>query len=583
MTPESQEELVRLLGELVEGTATADDQKRIRALVADDADAREYYYAFIRVHAHLLWKHGAVASQAERQSVLSEGIAMPSTRLTAPQRTARTFFRTAAAAFWHPIALMLVAGLISTGILAYVLWPGPAQQPVAKQTPAAKIANQMDANWEAAFSPADNNVLTSGQRLILQSGSAEITFNSQARVVLEGPAELTIVDAGVCRLADGKLVAHVPEPAKGFKVHTPDGTVTDLGTEFGVYVDARTDQQESREEEQQPGGGPQIDAKQPPITEVHVFKGKVDVSRSEVGNRKSEAVAQNPTPDLQPPTSTILSAGQAVTISANKVQSLPAADPFKFAIDKLQGKPRHVLLSEDFEAYDLARQVKSFGPWIVQSGTRKGQGVSVENPAESIAAANAEVDVSIQLPPPPTLVGSRVANFGTSPQNSTDTYPVLSREIDGKLLAKKCQVLVEFDFFPRSDEPQLSLALATEVGHTAGIELWRSVDAAKQGVDAAKQGVDAAKKVAFVAYRWYRMRVLLSVADGVVSEVRVDRSQWRGPEGWVRDLSYQPPTPKLDWSTPPRYAIFGFPVVSPATVGGVFWLDNIRIEVIAEK
>ncbi|MCE9556707.1 MAG: FecR family protein, partial [Planctomycetes bacterium] len=252
-------------------------------------------------------------------------------------------------------AIAAVVAFVAIGILAYRFWSGPAALPVVKQIPAAKIANLTDAKWEAAFSPAGNHVLTTGQRLILQSGSAEITFNSQAKIIVDGPAEFTIMDAGACRLADGKLTAHVPEPAKGFKVHTPDGTVTDLGTEFGVYVTARTDQQASREEEQQPGGGPQQDGTQPPVTEVHVFKGKVDVA-------PGDQLAQAPTSSIPHPPSTILQAGQAASVSDNKVQPLPAADPFKFALDKLQGKPRTVLLSEDFESYDVGVKENAIGP-----------------------------------------------------------------------------------------------------------------------------------------------------------------------------------------------------------------------------
>ena len=572
--------VIELTGLLCDERITDAEFAELSHLLEDHDDARRLYQICIATHLRIEQAGAEVLGQFTRARSAVSGTALATG--DAPTRSVseeRPGLRLAGGSAPVPAtqpqspfritAIAAVVAFIAVGILAYSLWPRPAVLPVVDQTPAAKIANLTDAKW-AGVSIQPGDTLIAGQQLLLLSGSVEITFNSQVRVIVEGPTELTIVDAAACRLADGKLVAHVPDLARGFKVHTPDGTVTDLGTEFGVYVDVRTDQQVSREEEQQPGGGPQQDGKQPPVTEVHVFKGKVDVVP---GDQLAQAPAQS---TIRNPQSAILSAGQAVTISDNKVRPLPAADPFKFALDKLSGKPRTVLLSDDFETYELGNQVNAIGPWIVQSGTRKGQGVSVEDPVEKIATANATADTAAILPAPPALVGSRVANFGTSPQNSTDTYPVLGREIDGKLLTNKCQVLVEFDFFPRSEEPQLSLALATQLGHTVGIELWR-------GVDAAKQSVDAAKKVDFVSYRWYRMRVLLSVADGVVSEVRVDRSQWRGPEGWVRELSYQPPTPKLDWSTPPRYAIFGFPVVSPATVGGVFWLDNVRIEVIAEK
>ena len=579
MTHDADDQLEELLCAAAEGTLSEADQCRLEELLSSNPELRDLYARYMALHAWLSWER-----PSDGQGVGGEGSRVRD-QLPTPARAVKkapvSFVRSAAGMLLHPIALLLIAGLISTGILVYKFSTQSQPQSVAEKPagePAARVASSTDAQWLGPLRPNDG-AIAAGERLVLERGSVEITFSRQARMIIEAPTDVVIVDGGACRLASGKLTAHVPPQAKGFQVHTPDGTVTDLGTEFGVYVrdQAGGDRLEAvgeNEQEQPANAAPQQDGKQIPATEVHVFRGQVEFNQALAETNSKSATG---TPVIAGhPQFTILQTGQAITISENKVQPLPAADPFKFALDKLQGKPRTVLLSEDFETCPLGNQVKAIGPWIVQSGTRKGQGVGVEDPAVRIAAANATVDPSVRLPAPPTLVGSRVTNFGTSPQNSTDTYPVLGREIDGKLLAKQCQVLVEFDFFPRSDEPQLSLALATDVGHTAGIELWRSVDAAKQGVD-------AARKIDFVAYRWYRMRVLLNLADGVVGEVRVDRSQWRGPEGWVRDLSYQPPTPKVDWSTPPRYAIFGFPVVSPATVGGVFWLDNVRIEVIAEK
>src|SRR6185437_9610804 len=88
--------------------------------------------------------------------------------------------------------------------------------------------------WEG-----DTNVVEIGSALTsrwlhLKSGAVQIEFYSGARVILEGPASLQLLSQGEARLEYGKLSARVPEPAHGFKVHTPEGIVTDLGTEFGL-------------------------------------------------------------------------------------------------------------------------------------------------------------------------------------------------------------------------------------------------------------------------------------------------------------------------------------------------------------
>ena len=75
-----------------------------------------------------------------------------------------------------------------------------------------------------------------GQRLDVQSGLAEITFNSGAKILLHSPAQFTVGEALGGDLQLGRLTARVPHSAIGFTVNTPGGKVVDLGTEFGVKV-----------------------------------------------------------------------------------------------------------------------------------------------------------------------------------------------------------------------------------------------------------------------------------------------------------------------------------------------------------
>lgn len=95
--------------------------------------------------------------------------------------------------------------------------------------------------------------LLPGSRARLDQGTVELTFASGVRSIVRGPAELSLYDAGNLFVRSGTAWFHVPAKAAGFKVQTPEMTVTDLGTEFGVR---------SRN-----GLAP----------EVHVFKGRVEV------------------------------------------------------------------------------------------------------------------------------------------------------------------------------------------------------------------------------------------------------------------------------------------------------------------
>lgn len=104
-------------------------------------------------------------------------------------------------------------------------------------------------------------------RLQLTRGSAEVTFDSGVRVVIQGPTSLVLHSDKGGLLEYGRLVARVPERAKGFVIETVDTQIVDLGTEFG------------------------IDVSKSGVVDVHVLDGEVQVESAglkagEAGERK---------------------------------------------------------------------------------------------------------------------------------------------------------------------------------------------------------------------------------------------------------------------------------------------------------
>jgi hypothetical protein len=156
----------------------------------------------------------------------------------------------------------------------------------------ARLIRTSEAVWQRPDATADGAVLTFGQKLSLQSGLAEIAFDSGVQVILEGPADFEVGsrkseveqeevrvqgsdENNACVLTLGKIVAHVPKQARGFSVDTPSMRIVDLGTEFGVEVKAES-------------FAPQASGLRPqasPLTQVEVFKGKlaIELPRSKVG------------------------------------------------------------------------------------------------------------------------------------------------------------------------------------------------------------------------------------------------------------------------------------------------------------
>jgi hypothetical protein len=116
-----------------------------------------------------------------------------------------------------------------------------------------------------------------GDRLALKSGLLEITYDTGASVILQGPVTYEVESSSGGYLSIGKLTAKLekksevsgqrsdsvnqkspdlcPLNSELFAIRTPTAIVTDLGTEFGVEVDRRG------------------------VTRSHVFRGSVEVRK----------------------------------------------------------------------------------------------------------------------------------------------------------------------------------------------------------------------------------------------------------------------------------------------------------------
>ncbi len=100
--------------------------------------------------------------------------------------------------------------------------------------------------------------------LEIVTGLAQIDFYSGATVIVEGPTSIKLETPELVRLEYGNVWAHVPPPARGFRVVTSGFEVVDLGTEFVMKVDRE-------------GHG-----------EVHVLDGEVEVhSKTKTGHKEN--------------------------------------------------------------------------------------------------------------------------------------------------------------------------------------------------------------------------------------------------------------------------------------------------------
>jgi hypothetical protein len=219
-----------------EGTASEQEIADFRSLLSDDEEARRIYH------------------ESNQLTFLLESIETTS----APQKTIpfQAITRWTAG----------IAAALALGIWIIFHQPATQDQPSSDSPPwLATLSSSHKAVWE---DPVETGTQFQKEHLSLQSGIAELTFENEARIVLEGPCELKIIDANTVELTSGKLWSHCPPSAHGFEVLTPgENRVVDLGTEFGVEVDSKG----------------QVD--------VHVFDGEVELHQDDQERWSLEAGA----------------------------------------------------------------------------------------------------------------------------------------------------------------------------------------------------------------------------------------------------------------------------------------------------
>ena len=206
MTPDERKQLI---DSLIEGEITDADFLRIEAELSVDPEARREYYDRMALTVLLEVEAGVSGS-------------MPIEVATPPsvRRWRRAFVGMAAAA----VVLLAVVGWLlrsnrsGAGASAPSLASGSAR--VEEQAAGfAIISGQKGAVWKDQPPLSDGALVPTG-RLHLASGIVQLELFSGVTVVVEGEAEFTLISPMEMTVARGKVRAHVPEPAHGFRIRT---------------------------------------------------------------------------------------------------------------------------------------------------------------------------------------------------------------------------------------------------------------------------------------------------------------------------------------------------------------------------
>ena len=275
MSPRDYTEYEQTLSMLLDGTLNAPQMQALQDKLQADPGFRRFYLEHMKIHTLLRGElegrlleglpadiEGIQALQADEQDTADAlppqvGPAITHTPDPVPyagrpgQRRHRpNTFRLEGIAGYLSIA----AGLLI--VAATLFWA--AQQAGSQGPTLARVTDSRGAYWDKATGGLGTNPkeLSAGQ-YDLRVGQLELTFADGTTATLDAPANFILNSEDHLHLARGRVYVIAEEGSSGFQVSTPYALAVDLGTEFGVRFDP---------------GSP---------TQVHVFKGEVDISETE--------------------------------------------------------------------------------------------------------------------------------------------------------------------------------------------------------------------------------------------------------------------------------------------------------------
>jgi ferric-dicitrate binding protein FerR (iron transport regulator) len=209
-------ELNELCNALVDETLTESQRSRLGEWLARSEDARQFYVRAMALSAGLC--QYASEMHADGPDV-------------APQPRARE-----RAWLWWTAPLAAAACFAVALLLLNHQRPSVPVAETRMEDAVARLTGARECRWANGIVLSPGDTLRRGQRLELERGLAEITFDSGAQVVLEGPAALELASAWDTTLRHGALKASVPQEAIGFSIGNEAVEVVDLGTEFTMIA-----------------------------------------------------------------------------------------------------------------------------------------------------------------------------------------------------------------------------------------------------------------------------------------------------------------------------------------------------------
>jgi hypothetical protein len=213
----------------LDGSLSEEDAEELDLRIRTEPAARRRFWELARMHGELrLWGERRVA----------QGHAARTLAHLPPEKTARILPRkrlwvsVSAAAAAVALAALVFGGRFSSQVV----------EPHAPVSASREVLGLRVVESEAVYvsgkGPGNAGELRAGD-YELQEGSAYFRLRNGVDLTLQGPARFTLHDLSRITLVQGAIRALVPEGARGFTIESSEARFEDLGTEFGVEVDAQ--------------------------------------------------------------------------------------------------------------------------------------------------------------------------------------------------------------------------------------------------------------------------------------------------------------------------------------------------------
>lgn len=238
---------------LADQTITAEESKAINSILSTNADAARYYnYVMLSIYNfnergkeifcdemsiegvlnETLWQELADYEKAAQEIEIHREKPQPELiqKVVYPPREKRKISKLSIFAFLNAAAVLL---------LLLILRFSPSKGGFEVAT----LTDSLNVKWADVKGSMQNGTRLQITKtpLFLSEGLAELIFDNNAKVIIEGPSVFRILAEDRIGLNYGKVYVTVPQEAIGFSVYAKHAKIIDLGTEFGVSVNADED------------------------------------------------------------------------------------------------------------------------------------------------------------------------------------------------------------------------------------------------------------------------------------------------------------------------------------------------------